>query len=195
MLPKHHMMTHIAAQLLADGIFLWCFMLERKNIASKTCMTHNRARDNFETGMYSRMLAESFRQLERPSWAGHHFDSTEHDCPELAVALGVARCRLGLRLRWQDTAIRAGQPLFVKDDKTLLLVVACCISADDILGLLVHECHLIHADALTSRWAPSARIQHRPLMPGQRLLTPPFWRHQHSQCLICLLYTSPSPRD
>ena len=94
--PKHHYMWHMATQPAEDGIWLDCFVVERKHIMLKSRCENIDNISNFEDSALVSMLTcyleeAAVRRLE----LSKSFDAP----PEVAAALGVASARVCRRTR------------------------------------------------------------------------------------------------
>lgn len=128
MKPKHHMMHHVAPQIIRDSMYLDCFTMERKNKAIKSCAAHHCRPDNqFESSVLGRVLVEQAGQLLQCSTQGLRVPRGD---PEVAAALGVASCSTCDSMRSGRRRLSVGMVAFGSQQAVL---VQACVEADGML--------------------------------------------------------------
>ena len=182
---KHHELIHLAAQLRMDKLLLWCFTAERKHIIAKSVMVNARRMTSFQLGSVSRMLASQVACLNKPGWLSK-LHPPEHDFPEFATAVNASCCRIGRSMRWMQTEIRHGYPLFVGPDRSVLVLVVACLVADGVFGVVGHRCTRVRGDAIASDWTVLAEIDHHALVSTDYVEVARGWRQPHRDCLTVL---------
>ena len=182
---KHHELIHLAAQLRMDDLLLWCFTAERKHIIAKSVMANCKKMTSFQIGSVSRMLASQVACLNKPGWLSKS-NPPEHDFPEFATAVNASCCRIGRSMRWKQTLIRHGSPLFVGPDRSVLVLVVACLVVDGTFGVVGHRCTRVRGDVITSDWTVLAEIDHHALMSTGYVEVARGWRRPHGDCLTVL---------
>lgn len=183
-IPKHHMLIHIASQILADLFLLWCFVVERKHIMVKKQFENDKRQRKFETSALSRIQVDQMRQLAKPGWLSSLGAAT--DFPELQASLGAASCRISKTMRWHETDVRSGYAVFIGADLANLVLVVCCVAAASDFALLVQQCDRRRGDAHSSYWIVAPDIKYKALARGDQLRVAQFWRYASCGSLMVL---------
>jgi hypothetical protein len=182
---KHHELTHLADQLRRDGILLWCFTTERKHIIAKAVMAHCRTMTAFGLGSVSRMFTSQIACLSQAAWLSR-LHLPQFDFPEFATAAKASCCRISRSMRWMQTEIRHGYPLYVGLDRSILVLVVACIIVDGCVGVVGNRCNRVRGDAISSDWKVHAEIDHHALVSTDYVEVARAWRKPHGDCLTVL---------
>jgi hypothetical protein len=179
---KHHeLAAHLADQLRMDRRMLWCFTAERKHIVAKNLMQHSKNMRAFAFGTVARMLTAQICSLnEIPAWLSK-LHVPEKDFPEFAHG-----CRMSKGMRWMDSNIKHGNPLFIGVGQQILVLVVACIAVDGNFGVLGHQCHRVRGGPYSSDWKLQPAIIHRALMSTETIDVARHWRFVHADCLTVL---------
>ena len=160
---------------------LWCFTAERKHIVTNNLMQHSKHLRAFALGSLSRMLTAQICSLnEIPAWLSK-LHGPENDFPESAHG-----CRMSKGMRWMDSNIKHGNPLFIGVGQAILVLVVACIAADGNFGVLGHQCHRVRGGPYSSDWKVQPAIIHRALVPTDTIDVARHWRFAHADCLTVL---------
>ena len=89
-------------------------------------------------------------------------------------------------MRWNQTLIRHGSPLFVGPDRSVLVLVVACLVVDGTFGVVGHRCTRVRGDVITSDWTVLAEIDHHALVSTDYVEVARGWRRPHGDCLTVL---------
>ncbi len=178
--PKHHYMIHMPRQVEEDGVWLDCFVHERKHHIIKEAAAHIKNTIAYEKSVLVPVVNASLHLMERivkSSLTWPH-----NICDELRAGLGKP-CRLSLRMRFELMNLAKGDLLFVAESAC---IVSACVAYGFEFGLLVHPMVLLEkSSATTSRWQRLGDLQFLPLTKGvARHATS--WFSKHDGTIVAL---------
>ncbi len=151
-----------------------CWVLERKHIAMKQCMEHNRKVLSIERTALSRMLNAQLRMLEDPGWRSA-LDDPSQAFPELAASLSAKDVRISRAMRWRGISLSNSALVFLDTAKTYLIYIAACLSIDNEWGLLVRLGQRVSGTKVASIWQVAAEVKLYNLV-DEHVFSAPFHR-------------------
>ena len=131
------------------------------------------------------MLTAQIRCLQDPGWLSK-LHSSHYDFPELARAAQASSCRISNSMRWMQTEIREGYPLFFGFGREVLVLLVACVTVDGHFGVLAHPCDRVRGDPFSSDWNVHPATFHRALAPTERVEVARNWRLPKALCLTAL---------
>ena len=121
--PKNHYQWHMCDQAEADGMWLDCFVHERKHQVVKDCATPTRNTRSYEKSVMASIVNATVHQLQRLRKEGFLSAETEHI--ELSVALGCP-CFVAHRMRYNFVQFDTGDFIFVDEIPGIVEACARC---------------------------------------------------------------------
>ncbi len=155
---KHHQLLHLVEHILKHLRMLNCWVLERKHIAMKQCMVHNRTVLNISKTGLSRMLNAQLRMLEDPGWHSA-LDVPSQAFPELAASLSAKDVRISRAMRWRGISLSNSALVFLDTAKTYLIYIVACLSIDNEWGLMVRLGQRVSGTKVASIWQVAAEVK------------------------------------
>ena len=187
-IPKHHYMFHMTRQAEADGLWLDCFVHERKHQMIKDCSEDIKNTNAYEHSVLCSTLHSTMERLRADIAPDELFEPCAL-CQELSDAFGVP-CRVSHRMRVCRMFVSVGDFLF--SGEGACLVVACVLAGRE-FALLVEPLALVERSSRTSsRWGRACERELLRLSPG--LVWPASCWHLRSDATILALgrYKIPS---
>ena len=161
-IPKHHYMCHMTRQAEEDGVWLDCFVHERKHQVTKDCSESIKNTVDFEGSVLTTVVHATIERL-RHSVAPDELLEPTAPCQELSDAFHVP-CRVSNWMRFQFVRIAVGDLLFCGEGACL---VEACVTSGEEFALLVEPLALIERPSrTTSRWGRSRAKEMLRLAPG-----------------------------
>jgi hypothetical protein len=152
--PKHHYMMHMTRQVEEDGIWLDCFVHERKHQVIKEAASHLKNTVTYEMSVLVPVVNTTLHLMETITRTG--LTSRSECCDELSASLGQP-CQIALQMRFEFVHLAAKDVLFIAGSACIVVV---CVAFGDEFGLLVHPLDLLdRPSATTSRWKKTDELQ------------------------------------
>ena len=159
--PKHHYMIHMPRQVEEDGVWLDCFVHERKHQVIKEAASHIKNTTSYEKSVLVPVVNTYLHLMQ--GIVKSSLTLPRDACDELAACLGQP-CRISLRMRFEFMNLAKGDLLFVAESACM---VSACVAYGFEFGLLVHPMHLLERSSVTtSRWQRLGDLQFLPLTKG-----------------------------
>jgi hypothetical protein len=152
--PKHHYMMHMTRQVEEDGIWLDCFVHERKHQVIKEAASHLKNTVIYEKSVLVPVVNTTLHLMEDITRTS--LTSRTECCDELSASLGQP-CRIALQMRFEFVHLAAKDVLFIAGSACIVVV---CVAFGDQFGLLVHPLELLdRPSATTSQWKQGGELQ------------------------------------
>ena len=168
--PKHHYMLHLTKQAESDGIYLDCFVHERKHQVIKHSAEHIKNTRVFERTVLIGSLNACAEHLCTCVPSG--LVEPSQDCPVFAASLGRPCC-VAKAVRVDFQRYDTGDILIGQNNG---FVIKCCIKMGEEYGLVVTVMSLVDRLTLTtSVWQQDSSTLHVLLLPDPHVRHAACW--------------------
>ena len=89
-------------------------------------------------------------------------------------------------MRWVQTEIRHGYPIYVGIECSMLVLAVACIIVDGCSGVIGNRYNRVRGDAVSSDCKAHAYIDHHALVPTGHVEVARAWRRPDRDCLPVL---------